>query len=74
MVDLQLLTKFQKLPNEIQSQLLDYTDFLSAKYLPTSETNGKKEDTFSFDWEGGIEDMKDEFTSVELQHHANQLR
>ncbi|MHA1834161.1 MAG: hypothetical protein ACTSV7_09225 [Candidatus Baldrarchaeia archaeon] len=29
---------------------------------------------FKFDWEGGLEELKDKFSSVELQHKINEVR
>jgi len=29
---------------------------------------------FKFDWEGGLEELKDKFSSVELQHKINEIR
>lgn len=30
--------------------------------------------TLTFDWAGGLRELKDKFTSVELQHDINELR
>jgi len=33
-----------------------------------------KEKKFKFDWEGGLSDLKEKFTSVGLQHKALEIR
>ena len=45
-------------------------EFLIKKYKSTE----KKDEKFKFDWEDGLSDLKNDFTSVELQHKANELR
>jgi hypothetical protein len=34
----------------------------------------RKKHRFTFSWAGGLADLKDQFTAVELQHHINTLR
>ena len=58
--------KMQKLPGDLREEVLNYVDFLISKYQ-TKEIVQKK---FKFDWEGGLLDIKENFTSVELQHKA----
>lgn len=65
--------KFQKLPRSVQMEILNYVEELISKYMKTSAPKKKKQ-SFSFSWENGLSDMKNKFTSVELQHRANQLR
>ena len=64
-----LIHKFQDLPDSAKKQLLDFLDFLTAKY--GSAKNDNKEN-FSFDWAGGLEEL--DASSVDLQHKANQWR
>jgi hypothetical protein len=40
----------------------------SAKTTPPAKRR------FKFDWAGGLEDLKDQFTAVELQHRLNEQR
>jgi hypothetical protein len=70
MYEREIETKVQKLPENLKKEVLDYIDFLLEKY------QGKKvrKRKFTFDWEGGLSDIKDEFTSVELQHKALEWR
>ncbi len=56
--------KVNKLPPELQQEVMDFIDFLLCKV----QKKEKKE--FSFDWAGKLSDFKDKFTSVELQHRA----
>ena len=58
--------KIQELPDEIKREVLDYTEFLLIKY----KSNKPKSKKFKFDWEGGLSELRSEFTSVELQHKA----
>jgi len=64
-----LINKFQNLPESARKELLDFLDFLTSRYKD-AEPHEKK--GFSFDWEGGLKDVKD--NSVELQHKVNQWR
>ncbi len=57
---------FTKLPPEARKELLDYAEFLLAKY------GARKRKGFSFTWAGKLKDIK--MTSVELQHRALEWR
>jgi hypothetical protein len=67
------ISDFENLPKHIQQQLIDYAEFLKSKYI-----NGKKSTVskgkFSFEWENGLNDIKRNYSSVELQHKINDLR
>ena len=61
--------KLEELPEDLKKEVLDYIEFLLQKY------GGKtKKRRFRFDWEGGLSDLKEKYTSVELQHKALTLR
>jgi hypothetical protein len=60
----------QKLPFYLKREVLDYIEFLSNKYHAKSMAKKK----FKFDWEGGLADVKEEMTSVQLQHKAMDWR
>lgn len=45
-------------------------DFLLSKYQEREVVRKK----FKFDWEGGLSDLREKFTSVELQHKALEWR
>ena len=64
------ISDFENLPTKIQEQVLDYIEFLMSKY----KKKGEKDSVFKFDWEDGLSEMKKDYTSVELQHQANDLR
>jgi hypothetical protein len=62
--------KMRELPDDLRREVLDYMEFLLMKY------KGKvaKAKKFKFDWEGGLSEIGDKFTSVELQHKALEWR
>lgn len=69
-MDTQLIqTKLDKLSEELKKEVLDYIDFLIVKYHKK-----EKLEKLKFDWEGGLSDLKDKYTSVELQHKAMEWR
>mgnify|MGYP005841151183 CR=1 FL=1 len=63
---------FENLPKYIQKQAMDYIEYLIEKNKQKKETPQKGK--FNFDWEGGLSEQKENFTSVELQHYASKLR
>lgn len=52
---------------EKQKEVFDFIQFLEKK-----EKRGKKK--IEFNWVGGLEHLKDKYTSVELQHKINEWR
>jgi hypothetical protein len=52
------------LPEELQSEVADFARFLKESRV------GKKRTKFRLDWAGAGRDLKDKYTSVELQHKA----
>ncbi|MGQ3686056.1 MAG: DUF2281 domain-containing protein [Candidatus Loosdrechtia sp.] len=62
-------TKLDELSEDLKKEVLDYIDFLIMKYSK-EEKKGK----LKFDWEGGLSDLKEKYTSVELQHKAMEWR
>ena len=68
-----LVAKFQALPQSARQQIERLIEALSATSVRTKRTRAHQK-RFAFDWAGGLEDLKDKFTSVELQHHINELR
>ena len=61
---------FENLPQNIQKQVVEYAEFLISKTKSTKKTR-KTENQFTFPWENGLDELKDEYTSVELQHKVN---
>lgn len=58
--------KINRLSPELQQEVVSFIDFLLSKDQPNKIAKKK----FSFNWAGKLSDMKDKFTSVELQHKA----
>ena len=63
-----LKEKIDQLPPEYHQEVNDFIDFLLEKRL-----RGKVKRP-SFKWAGAIKDLKDRYTSVELQHRISELR
>ena len=57
--------KFEKLSQQRQAEVIDFIDFLLIREAPKPRAKMK------LDWAGALEDMRDEYTSVELQRQAN---
>jgi len=62
--------KIEGLPEDLRREILDYLEFLLTKYRG-KETQAKK---FMYDWEGALSEIREKFTSVELQHKASEWR
>jgi hypothetical protein len=61
--------KFNKLPEHLKKEVVDFIEFLMKKHqLPEGSGN------FSFNWEGGLSELKNEYSAVELQHKAAEWR
>jgi hypothetical protein len=58
----------RQLPTELRQEVEDFVRFLLKTRL--KKPSGK----FTFDWEGALEDLRDTFTSVELQHKLLEWR
>ena len=54
-----------KLPEPLKKEVEDFVLFLVQKRMPKNKNH-----KLSLTWAGGLKDLKDKFTSVELQHHA----
>ena len=70
MLEKELETKIKELPEDLRKEVLDYIEFLLNKQKFKKEKKGK----FKFDWAGGLSDLKDKYTSVELQHKISEWR
>ncbi|MDN5319813.1 MAG: hypothetical protein PWP49_233 [Thermococcaceae archaeon] len=55
---------FQKLPDDLKKEVLDYIEFLLEKKAK------KKEGRLKLTWRGALKDLKNRYSSVELQHKA----
>ena len=67
-----LVAKYEALPVPAQRQVETFIEFLSKTTPAKSARPAKRR--FKFDWAGGLANLKDQFTAVELQHHINGLR
>ncbi|MBI4333261.1 MAG: DUF2281 domain-containing protein [Chloroflexi bacterium] len=56
----------KELPPELQQEVEDFVKLLLEKQV--KKAGGKLE----FKWEGALEDLRDKYTSVELQHKATE--
>jgi hypothetical protein len=54
----------QELPDELQVEVADFARFLRESRAKPKRTK------FRLDWAGALSDLKDKYTSVELQHKA----
>ncbi|WP_456324438.1 DUF2281 domain-containing protein [Desulfonauticus submarinus] len=54
--------KINQLPDELKKEVLDFIDFLIVKY--NNNVKRSEKTVFTFDWEGGLSDYKDKYTSV----------
>jgi len=60
--------KIRELPHELQREVEDFVEFLREKRL--RRPRGKPK----FDWAGALKDLRDQYTSVELQHKILEWR
>ncbi len=61
--------RINKLPEDLKKEVIDFIDFLIMKKNQDKTTEG-----FNFNWEGGLAEIKDKYSSVDLQHQANDWR
>ena len=61
--------KINELPEDLKKEVLDFIDFLIMK-----KKQGRSIEGFNFSWEGGLAGIKDKYSSVDLQHQANDWR
>lgn len=62
--------KLKNLPDHVIPEALDYIEFLITKYGSKKVDESNNENTFKFDWEGGLSKLSNQYTAVELQHRA----
>lgn len=56
--------EIHELPTDAQHAVKDFVEFLHSKYAPPNERS------FKFDWQGALEPLRDQYTSVEMQHEG----
>ncbi|MCD6101560.1 MAG: DUF2281 domain-containing protein [Candidatus Cloacimonetes bacterium] len=61
--------KLNSLPDNLKREVLDFINFLISKKKPKTVSS-----KFDFTWEGGLSDIKYQYTSVELQHQSMEWR
>jgi hypothetical protein len=66
------IAKYETLPATAQRQVENFVEFLAQTSFPKPARSTRRR--FKFDWAGGLEDLKKQFTAVELQHHLNEMR
>ena len=68
MADLSLEEMLKILPPTLQSEVRDFVAFLLEHRVKRQVLPMK------FQWEGALKDMRDQYTSVQLQHQIAELR
>jgi hypothetical protein len=58
----------KKLPPDRQAEVIDFVEFLLLKERRRSRPK------MVCDWAGGLEDLRDTYTSVEVQHKTDEWR
>ena len=58
----------EQLPLDIQKEVLSYAEFLLER------RSRKKQKLPAFDWEGALEDLGEQYSSVQLQHEIGRMR
>lgn len=64
--------KIKQLPKDLIEEVGNFIDLLLKKHHSSQEKAGN--DDFKFDWEGGLAKLKQQYTSVELQHESMEWR
>ncbi|CUU09788.1 MAG: DUF2281 domain-containing protein [Fimbriimonadales bacterium] len=59
---LPLEQKVRRLPPEARRMVEEFVEYLYAKY------NRPRQGAMRFDWQGALESLRDQYTSVQLQH------
>ena len=57
-----------QLPPELQQEVQDFVEFLLERRAKKTKKKPK------FDWAGALKDLRDRYTSVELQHKITEWR
>ena len=68
MSDLSLQEMLQKLPPELQIEVRDFVEFLLER------KSRRQSSPMKFRWEGALKDLREKYTSVQLQHQIADLR
>ena len=68
-----LIDRIKELPVDLQKEVLDFIEFLLRKRNIKNKDEIPNND-FNFDWAGGLSELAECYTSVELQHKAMEWR
>jgi len=68
MAETSLQDMIQTLPPELQEEVHDFVTFLLARQAKKRKTKMR------FEWQGALKDMREQYTSVALQHHISDER
>lgn len=60
--------KIRQLPPDLQREVEDFVDFLLSRISSGGQRYLKQ------DWAGGLEQFRDQYTALELQHNALEWR
>jgi len=60
----EILKKSKQLPDDLKKEVLKFI----VRLLKKNENMNEKKKGFKFNWEGGLSELKNKFSSVELQH------
>jgi hypothetical protein len=65
-----------KLTQSVKADLADKDNAFEQAFgaWDKSENTEEPTNTFDFSWEGGLEELRTKFDSVQLQHHINEIR
>jgi hypothetical protein len=58
----------EDLPPDLQQEVDEFVEFLSAKHLRKPQSKPK------FDWAGALKDLREQYSSVELQHKISDCK
>jgi len=61
--------RIKDLPVHLVPKVVDYIEFLISKH-GAGKAGDRSKKEFSFDWQGGLAELKEQFSSVELQHKS----
>ncbi|OQX81006.1 MAG: hypothetical protein B6D56_03555 [Candidatus Omnitrophica bacterium 4484_70.1] len=70
MYEKEITLKIKELPEDLRREVLDYIELLLKKYKNVKVRARK----FKFDWEGGLSEIGEKISSVELQHKVLEWR
>ena len=72
-MDTTLIEKVRRLPPEKQQEVADFVDFLLERVVENEQVRSEERQP-TFAWRGALRDLRDQYTSVELQHEVQRRR